>query len=271
MPARIGVVVFPGTNCEHDTVLGARATRSLRRAGLARGSHCAGLRRARRARWVRPRRLPAPRCDRPVLAGHGRGRRVRRLRGPGGRYLQRLPGADRGRAASRGLAEEPGAALPVHHGDRQGRVVGLGADPGGGASVPSCSSPSTTSRATTRATPTPWPCSVPRTGSSCATSATRTDRSTPSPGCATRAEPSSASCPTPSEPPTRSPARWMDWSSSARCLARREGTRREGARREGARRQQAQRQQAHRHRWRHLEPPPPPSPEGLRPGVGPGA
>ena len=37
MAARVGVVVFPGTNCEHDAVLAVERLGGAGRAGLARG------------------------------------------------------------------------------------------------------------------------------------------------------------------------------------------------------------------------------------------
>ena len=121
MSARIGVVQFPGTNCELDVVhaveqLGGSAEilfhteRDLRR-----------RRRGRGPRRLRPRRLPAHRRDRPVLAGDGVGRRARGRRRPGRRHLQRLPGALRGRPAPRRAAEERGAEVPLRDRRRPGR------------------------------------------------------------------------------------------------------------------------------------------------------
>ena len=63
----------------------------------------------------------------------------------------------------------------------------LGAHLRGGVPVTCSASRSTTSRATTPATLTRWPCSAPRTGSWSATSTTPTARSTTSRACATRA------------------------------------------------------------------------------------
>ena len=64
---------------------------------------------------LRPRRLPAPGRDRPLLPGDGGGRRPRRRRRAGRRDLQRLPGAHRGRSAAGRAAEEPGPVVPLHH------------------------------------------------------------------------------------------------------------------------------------------------------------
>ena len=74
----VGIVCFPGSNCEHDVAqaLGAlgASTRILWHAGRPdRGRRC-----RRDARGLRPRRLPATRRDRPLRPGHGGGRRLRR-------------------------------------------------------------------------------------------------------------------------------------------------------------------------------------------------
>ena len=183
---KVGVVVFPGTNCELDVVwaveeLGGEAEllwhgdRTRRR-----------RRRGRRARRVRARRLPAHRCDRPLLAGDGRGRRVRRRRRPGRRDLQRLPGAHRGGPAPRRAAEERRAHVRLRHRRARGREH---------ASV-------LTHRRRARRDPAhpdqplrgqlrlrlrdARPGSGPTTASSCATSRTPTAASTTSPASATR-------------------------------------------------------------------------------------
>ena len=79
MAPRIGVVVFPGTNCEHDVVLAVEAPRRPRPSCVWHGDdRSVRGRRRGAARRVRPRRLPAPRGARPLLAGHGGGERVRR-------------------------------------------------------------------------------------------------------------------------------------------------------------------------------------------------
>ena len=101
MPVRIGVVVFPGSNCDRDTVhaleLGRRrAGRPVARAGVARGR-----RRGRPAGRLRLRRLRPGRGHRPVQPGHAGGRGVRRGRRARARHLQRLPGPRRGRARAR--------------------------------------------------------------------------------------------------------------------------------------------------------------------------
>ena len=77
MAARVGVVVFPGSNCELDAV---EAIRGARRAtpsccGTATTS-LGGVDAVVAARRVRPRRLPAPGRHRPLLAGDGRGARA---------------------------------------------------------------------------------------------------------------------------------------------------------------------------------------------------
>ena len=137
-------------------------------------------------RRVRPRRLPASGGHRPVLAGHGGGGPLRRRRRAGGRDLQRLPGADRGRAAARAPCRRTaGCGSSAPRWTVRVESLRLGAHRRRCPSAPSSASPSTTSRATTPATPTPWPSCAPRTGSSSATWTTPTARSTTSPASAT--------------------------------------------------------------------------------------
>ena len=73
---KFAVVVFPGSNCDHDAyhaakhVLGQEA-----RVRLAQGDVARGRRRRDPAGRVLARRLPAHRRDRALLAGHDGGRR----------------------------------------------------------------------------------------------------------------------------------------------------------------------------------------------------
>ena len=119
MPVRIGVVVFPGSNCDRDTLhalaAGRRgACRPVARAGIARRR-----RGGRPARRVRLRRLPARRRDRPVQPGHARGRR--RSPTDGGLVLGICNGfqvlAEAGLVPGRAAAQ-PRAAVP-----RRGRCT----------------------------------------------------------------------------------------------------------------------------------------------------
>ena len=98
---RIGVVTFPGSLDDRD------ALRAIRLAGaepvaLWHGDHdLAGRRRARAARRLQLRRLPALRRDRQPLADHDRGHRRRRQGPARARHLQRLPDARRGAPRAR--------------------------------------------------------------------------------------------------------------------------------------------------------------------------
>ena len=76
---KFGVVRFPGSCDEVDAL---RARRAGRRGGaaVARRPRPAGRRRGHRARRLLLRRLPARRRDRPLRAGDGGGRGVRRAR-----------------------------------------------------------------------------------------------------------------------------------------------------------------------------------------------
>ena len=153
---RIGVVLFPGTNCELDVRARGRAARRDGRAALAR------------------RRRPSRGVDAVVVPGgfaHGDYLRtgaiarfspvmdavaeLRRRRRSGRRHLQRLPGAHRGRPAARRAAEERGPQVPCASTvDLPGRDHRYGAHQPADGRRACCASRSTTSRATTSATPT---------------------------------------------------------------------------------------------------------------------
>ena len=96
---KCGVVVFPGSNCDHDVyhVLEARAGAG-HHLPLAPGRPAQGLRPGGPARRLLLRRLPARRRHGGAVAGDGRGRAARRGRRAGARHLQRLPDPARGRA-----------------------------------------------------------------------------------------------------------------------------------------------------------------------------
>ena len=79
---RVGVVVFPGSNCEFDVVEAVRNLGRRRRAAVARRGLPRGGRRRRAARGLRPRRLSAPRGHRPVLPGHEGGEAFAAAGGP---------------------------------------------------------------------------------------------------------------------------------------------------------------------------------------------
>ena len=112
MTVRVGVVVFPGSNCDRDTVhalagAGAEPIELWHEAGLA-----AGRRRGHPPGRIRVRRLPPGRGDRPVQPGHARRVRLRGGWRARARHLQRLPGPGRGRAGAGRAAPQPGPALP---------------------------------------------------------------------------------------------------------------------------------------------------------------
>ena len=117
MTARIGIVLFPGSNRDIDAV-NARHDRG-RRAGdpVARGG------RPRRASpgvllpggFAYGDYLRAGR-HRPLQPGHARRRRVRRPRRAGARDLQRVPGPGRGGSRPGCAAAQPRAAVRVPRG-----------------------------------------------------------------------------------------------------------------------------------------------------------
>ena len=122
MAPRVGVVTFPGSNCEHDVVLalerlGAVADLVWHGDSSADGYDALVLPGGfAHGDYLRPgaiaRFSPVMEAVEPVRRG-GRS---------GGRHLQRLPGADRGRAAAGSPPEEPRAPLPLHRCDRAGRL-----------------------------------------------------------------------------------------------------------------------------------------------------
>ena len=102
-PMKFAVVVFPGSNCDHDALLRREArARPGRRARLAQGHEP----RRRRRRSILPGgfahgdylRTGAIARFSPIMDD---GDDVRRGRRAGARHLQRLPGAARGRACCR--------------------------------------------------------------------------------------------------------------------------------------------------------------------------
>ena len=185
MAVRVGVVNFPGTNCEHDAVLalervGASADlvwhgdtsvsgydALILPGGFAHGDY---LRPGAIARFS------------PVMDAVGR------FAAEGGPVVGICNGfqvlTEAGLLPGR-PPEEPWAPLPLHHGDGPGGVVRLGAHRGGHRSEPSCAFRSITSRGTTPVTRRRWPASATRTGSSSATWTIQTGPWTGSPVSAT--------------------------------------------------------------------------------------
>ena len=172
MGVRIGVVVFPGSNCDRDTLHALDAGR--RRAGrpVARGRDARGRRGGRPAGRVRLRRLPAGRGDRPVQPGHARGRCVRRGRRAGPRHLQRVPGAGRGRAGARRAAAQRVAPVRRPARSRSRPSGSTRRSPMRSTAGTPCACPSPTARAgTTRTRPRSTRSSA--TAASCSATSTR--------------------------------------------------------------------------------------------------
>ena len=214
MTARIGVVLFPGSNCEYDVVaalggLGAEATlvwhgdRSLGDVdavvlpgGFAHGDY---LRPGAIARFS------------PIMA------EVSSFAAAGGPVVgicngfqvlteaHLLPGA---------LQKNRGLTFLCTTVDLEVTSGRERPDPGGRPLGPGCASRSTISKATTPATRPPSPSCAGTSASCSATSTIPTVRSTTSPGSATRAATWSASCPTLSGPATRC---WVRPTASCSC------------------------------------------------------
>ena len=136
-----------------------RAVEAARRRGASccwhGDAHGARRRRGRRARRVRARRLPAHRRDRPLLAGDGRGRRASpppAVRSSASATASRCsPRRACSRARCRRTRASSSCARPSSCGSRR---TPIGAHQPGASRATCCASRSTTSRATTCATPT---------------------------------------------------------------------------------------------------------------------
>ena len=120
---RVGVVVFPGSNCDTDTAWALAPGRRRARAAVARERRPPGRGRDRPARRLRVRRLPPGRRHRPLQPGDAGGGRLRRGRRSRARHLQRLPGPGRGRPAPGRAAAQPIAPLRL---SRRGHPRGAG-------------------------------------------------------------------------------------------------------------------------------------------------
>ena len=155
---KFAVVVFPGSNCDHDAYYAVdHVLREERRIRLAQGHEPGRRRRRDPARRLRARRLPAHRCHRPLLADHGRGAPLCRRRRPGARHLQRLPGAARGRSAAGRDAAQRQPAFPLRARPRAGRAHRHAVHRGVPHRARCCAFRSRTARATTTPSRTSWP------------------------------------------------------------------------------------------------------------------
>ena len=225
---RFGVVIFPGSNCEQDVI---RATQFLGfeseyiwhgdtdlsgfDAIVLPGGFSYGD-------YIRTRRRRA------LLARHGRGRALRREGRAGARHLQRLPDPCEAHLLPGALLRNRGPQVHLQAGEPARRGERLPVARPARRHDPRRSR-STTTRATTTATPRRSSASTPTARSCCATSrptarppraaALPTARSTTSPASATSAATSSASCRTPSASSTRSRAAPTASRSSRRSCA----------------------------------------------------
>ena len=110
---KFAIVVFPGSNCDHDALpRGEARARAGRRVRLAQGRDPRRRRRRHPARRLLARRLPAHRRHRAVLAGDECGDGLRRRRWSGARHLQRLPDPARSGPAARRDAAQPRPEVP---------------------------------------------------------------------------------------------------------------------------------------------------------------
>ena len=120
---KFGIVVFPGSNCDHDAyhaakhVLGQDAEFIWHKDTDLKGADVVDP-----SRRVFVRRLSAHRSHRAFLADHARRAGVRRPRRPRARRLQRLSDSARGRADSRRDAAQSQRQVPVRAGPRPRRA-----------------------------------------------------------------------------------------------------------------------------------------------------
>ena len=118
----VAVVRFPGSNCDLDALRAAEAAGANALLRLAPRHRPAPGRRRDPARRVQLRRLPPVRGDRPVQPGHAGGAAARRRGRRRARDLQRLPDPLRGPPAARRADAERRAALRLQAGGREGRA-----------------------------------------------------------------------------------------------------------------------------------------------------
>ena len=152
---RIGVVVFPGSNCEYDAAAAVDPPRCRGRFRLALPTDLTGIRRRHPARRFRPRRLPATRARSRVSRRSWTRSNASPPTAVRSRHLQRLPGARRGRSVARRAAEESRSDVPLPADDARRHLDVVGADAQRERSAKNSSCRSTTSRAPTRATTRP--------------------------------------------------------------------------------------------------------------------
>ena len=87
-----GVIVFPGSNCDHDAWYAVEHNLGQKARFIWHDSHHLGdVDAVISARRIFLRRLSALRRDRQIFARHGGGAEVRRRWRSGARHLQRLP------------------------------------------------------------------------------------------------------------------------------------------------------------------------------------
>ena len=141
--ARVGVVVFPGTNCEHDVVeafesLGVIAELVWHGYDIVGGLDAVVLPGGfAHGDYLRPGAIAR---FSPVMDARDA---VRSRRRPGGRDMQRLSGTHGGAPAAGGTPEEPWPYLPVPDDRARGgqRPVGAHGRRGGGAPAPGTHKP----------------------------------------------------------------------------------------------------------------------------------
>ena len=109
-----GIVVFPGSNCDHDAYHAAKHVLGQDAEFIwHKDERPQRRRRSDPSRRVFLRRLPADRSHRALLADHARRAGLRRPRRTRARRLQRLPDSARGRPDSRRDAAQSQRQVPV--------------------------------------------------------------------------------------------------------------------------------------------------------------
>ena len=178
---KFGVVVFPGSNCDHDAWYAVSHNLGHQAEFIWHDSTAA--RRRRRcdpARRILLRRLPALRRHRAIFARDAGREEIRRGRRTRARHLQRLSDPCRERAAARRADAQRGPEIHLQAGRPDASKRRIRRSPAAHKGQ-FCACRSPTAKATTSPTTARSTNSKPRTASPSAMSTTRTARSATSP------------------------------------------------------------------------------------------
>src|SRR6185437_13093315 len=114
---KFGVLVFPGSNCDHDAYYSIESAAKQPVTFLWHASHDRELRRHRRSGRLCLWRLPAHRRNCKVCANHAGGQPLCRERRTRARHLQWLPDSLRSWTATGSAAAQCGAQIHLQAGE----------------------------------------------------------------------------------------------------------------------------------------------------------